>query len=120
MNTTYSRDRSGPQALTVVQLPEQRELHIRTSKASSGILMSRASVHRREGSFLTHAFSFGLDGTGDFSQVIAQRQVARVTERAVELQHASATEQLPSIRAAVEQHYVRRAERAAAAKAAHA
>ena len=120
MNTTYSRDRSGPQALTVVQLPEQRELHIRTAKASSGVLTTRAAVHKREGAFLKHAFGLGIDGIGDFSKVVAQRSIARITERAVEQLHASATEHLPSIRVAVEQHYALQAERAAASKAAHA
>lgn len=116
MKTIYQRDKSGPQALTIEQLPEQRELHITTRKASGGVLVTRAAAHRRDGSSLIHVFGMGIKGMGDFSQVVAQRSIPRITARAVEQQHSSVIERLSEIKVLVELHYANQSER----KAAHA
>lgn len=104
MNTNYTRDRDGHKATTLVDLGNQRELQITTSKSSSGPLTTRASVHQIEGNTRRHIFGFG--GTrGDFSKQISCSFPARVTANAVREQHERCLVQLDEIKQAIQAHY---------------
>lgn len=104
MEATVHKDpREGWKAKTVVDLGENRELHITTNKASNGRLVTRASVHTRDGMFLTHRF--GLWGSGgDFSQWMEATKT-RCTEGAIRTQHSRNLERVEDVIALARAHY---------------
>ncbi|WP_313569363.1 hypothetical protein [Comamonas terrigena] len=104
MNTNFLRDRAGHKATTVLDLGNQRELQITTSKSSNGPLTTRASVHQIEGNARRHALGFG-GIRGDFSKQIGCSFPARVTANAVREQHERCLAQLEEIKQAIQAHY---------------
>jgi hypothetical protein len=83
---------------TQIELPDDHVLEISTSKKSSGVLSTTATVHKVEGSFMSHRMF------QDYSkQLVAER--VRVTEKAVVAQHNRAMEQLDSILVEVNAQY---------------
>lgn len=67
-------------------------------KRSNGALVSAASVHQKDGAFMSHTFG------RDYRANLADRKV-RVSESAVAAQHAEALEMLDVVLASVRAHY---------------
>lgn len=104
MFTTYSRERDGNQASSVHDLGDNRELHIRTSRWFDASLVTNATVHRVDSNARIHVMGFGTGG-GDFNQRLASTRPARITAKAVMIQHDGCLSQLQQVIAAVNQHY---------------
>ena len=96
--TFIAKGRDGWKAQSTIDLGNGRQLQISTSKTYSGALVSSALVGKVEGGF----FSFMM--YQDFQKRIIARKV-RVTDKAVEAQHAEALGQLSEILAAVRIQY---------------
>jgi hypothetical protein len=114
METNMTKKKDGWTAKTIIPMGDDRELHIETSKSSAGFLIglvTRASVHKRDGMFLVHAFGLGT-GRGDFSQRMETTE-ARVTEKSVSEQHARNLEQADMVLTLAREHYARQAALAA-------
>jgi hypothetical protein len=61
--------------------PSNRQLHITTSKRWNGDLVTSASVHHKEGEFLSHKMP------DDFSKYLQRSKHARVTARIIQEVH---------------------------------
>lgn len=105
MFTTRHRHtpRDGHRLETTIDLGDQRELVIRTSKGDHGVLQTFASVHKCEGNSRVHVIGFGK--TGDYCNRVLCTQPKRVTEKLTREQHDQALCQIDAIKLAVEMHY---------------
>ena len=81
-----------------IELGSNRVLQVTTVKVSSGEIVTRASVHKRAGGFLSHMMF------QDFSQCLKTSQ-SRCTEKNVTAQHNEAMKQIDAIKEAVTAHY---------------
>lgn len=88
---------NGWRAETVADIGGGRQLQLFTRKMK-GKLVTAASVGRVDGAFFTHVIF------EDFYRVLERADV-RVTEKAVQAQHAEYLEMLPAIVADAEEHY---------------
>lgn len=84
-----------------IELPNNRVLRINTSRRSSGLLNTTATVGRHEGGF----FSFMM--FQDYSKTIKSAKV-RCTQKAVEQQHAAAMLDIEAVKADVEAFYTKK------------
>lgn len=99
MKTTIGRDQRGAwQSETSMDIDACKALVILTMKRSNGALVSTASVHQKDGPFLSHTFG------RDYRVNLADRKV-RVSESAVAAQHAEALGLLDVVLASVQKHY---------------
>lgn len=114
MTTHYSRDRNSHTAKTLHDLGNQRQLLISTWK-SYGQLVTRASVHRVDGSSQVHIIGSGVQG--DFNRTVMSSRPARITAKVVQAQHEKSLEQLALILEAVQAHYAAQAAQQATAHA---
>jgi hypothetical protein len=86
-----------------IDLVANRVLKVSTHKTSSGWLVTTASVHVKEGSFLTHRMYH------DFSQRMESSSV-RCTEKNVTAQHAACMAKINEIHSAITVHYIAKGE----------
>lgn len=99
MKTTLGRDTRGAwQSETSMDIDASKVLVILTMKRSGGTLVSTASVHQKDGGFLSHTFN------RDYRVNLADRKV-RVSESTVAAQHAEALGMLDVVLASVQKHY---------------
>lgn len=99
MQTTLRRDPRGAwQSETSMDIDASKVLVILTMKRSNGALVSTASVHQKDGGFLSHTFN------RDYRVNLASRKV-RVSESAVAVQHAEALGMMDVVLASVQRHY---------------
>lgn len=97
--TLVSKDiRNNWEARDTVRLAHPWELQITTMKASDGLLVTRASVHKKEGGFNTHRMFT------DFSQRLMTAKV-RCTEKNVIVQHTDAMTRKEEVLEAVKAWY---------------
>lgn len=82
-----------------IKLEGDRVLKILTRKTSDGTLVTSATVHLRDGMFLSHRMFT------DFSQRLMTAKI-RCTEKAVAAQHAEAMTKLPELKEAVDAFYL--------------
>ena len=82
-----------------IELGSNRVLQVTTVKVSSGEIVTRASVHKRAGGFLSHMMF------QDFSQCLKTSQ-SRCTEKNVAAQHAAAMAKINEVHSAITVHYV--------------
>ena len=106
ISTKVERTRTGLKAQSEIDLGSHRILRITTNRPTGyGPLLSRASVSNVTGhGTLTHVMCYGF-GKGDYEHTIAQRQLMRVTEKAVRELHASVLANLDEEKVRIEQHY---------------
>ncbi len=88
-----------------IELGNDRVLQVSTHKTSDGSLVTTATVHLRDGQFLSHRMFT------DFSQRLAARML-RCTEKNVTLQHADAMRlrELTALKEAITAWYVAKGE----------
>ena len=96
---TYRNMRGQLVVETRIPLDGNRRLEIDTSKNSSGYVTTHAWVfHLKEDGAKVHALF------QDYSKCFAKVKI-RATEKALEAQHKTATDQIDAILADVERHY---------------
>ncbi len=106
MKTKYFRDHTGWNGQTEIEIENERQLVIRTSKRSiGGGLATNATVWSVEGGTRRHAMGLGLDGCGDFSERYVLSQPKRVSESVVRQQHERVLGNLDAIRSQVNIFY---------------
>jgi hypothetical protein len=99
------RDRDGWKALSEIELDDERQLVIRTSKNTNGALATVLTVWKVEkGGSKTHVAGFGLR-SGDYAKRIITSRPARITEKVVNEQHLLVLVQLESIKVKIREHY---------------
>ena len=99
--TIINKDiRNNWHAIDSIDLVANRVLQVSTSKVSDGTIVTRASVHVKEGGFLTHRVFT------DFSQRMMTAAI-RCTEKNVTLQHLEAMAKINEIHSAITAHYAK-------------
>jgi hypothetical protein len=103
-------DGKGPlTAKSIIDLGfDRRELVIETGRSTKG-LQSEAYVQQRSADGLFVSRAFGIAGRGDFSAVVAQREGARATEKALRALHEQALDSLDFVLERALRHYGRSA-----------
>jgi len=103
-------DGNGPlTAKSIIDLGfDRRELAIETKRSTQG-LQSEAYVQQRSADGLFVSRAYGIAGRGDFSAVIAQREGARATEKALGALHDQALGRLDFVMERALRHYGRSA-----------
>jgi hypothetical protein len=102
--TTLRKDiRNNWEARDHIKLAGEWELQITTIKTSDGSLVTRASVHQKDGNFVTHRMFH------DFSQRLMTAKV-RCTEKNVAEQHAGAMTKREEILEAIVAWYAAKGE----------
>ena len=90
-------------AITEIDLGDNLQLSIRTSKTSSGLLNTNASVGRLEGGFVSHVVY------QDYSKSIKRSTPARCTSKVVEAQHMDVLKDIDAIKDAIALQYSKEA-----------
>ncbi len=85
--------------------PQRAVLTISTDKASSGGLLSSATVFWRHSHGRVHLF--GAAGGGDFSKTLARTPRVRATQKVIDMQHAAVftAEVVADLLVAAKAHY---------------
>lgn len=98
MEVSVSKGIHGWRAETCIELPNDRELCILTSKRHDGRLTSTATVSKRDGMWCSHTVF------EDFAQTLTRSDL-RCTEKNVRAQHDMVLTTIDSIKERVTAHY---------------
>lgn len=100
METTFGKGSVGWSAKTTLDLPDARQLVIRTERrVFGGGLATNGTVFTINGDgTTTHVMGLGVAGFGDYSERLMLTQPARITEKAVRQQHEQVLARIDAIR----------------------
>lgn len=102
--TRYNRGRDGWNGETTFDLPDSRQLTIRTYKSDPGRLRSGASVSTVNGDgTVTFIVSYGANG--DYSRTVRRAPIHRVTEGVIRKFHEGSLLLLDAVLDDVQSHY---------------
>ena len=103
MTTVQKSIRGTWEAKDSIELGNDRVLQISTHKTSDGTLVTTATVHLRDGAFLSHRMFT------DFSQRMMTAKV-RCTAKTVATQHADCMKRINEVHSAITAWYVSKGE----------